>query len=419
MNGTLHGTTNGTFRGAPSGAYQKTHPWITFRADLAKAPYQFWMDLGAVQSKIEHVANALLPPKVAESLHNVYLAKGVHGTTAIEGNTLTEDQVRERIAGKTNLPQSKEYLGRECDNIIQALNTIGGEVFAGDDCHVTPQRIRQFNEMVLRDLPVEEGIVPGAYRHHSVVVGKYRGAPHADCPALIDCLCDWLESLKAPSREFETGFAVIRAVLAHLYIAWIHPFGDGNGRTARLVEFQILLAGSVPSVAAHLLSNFYNQTRTEYYRQLSAASQSGGNIMPFLRYAVCGLRDALDEQINTIRMHQWGVAWRDYVYSRFRGMKGDAADRRRLLALELAKANPCEVPAAEVRHMTPEIAELYASKTGKTLVRDLNELEEMELIVRKEKTVMANGGLLAQLLPSRRNSSPAISSQPAEPEQES
>ena len=45
---------------------------------------------------------------------------------------------------------------------------------------------------------------------------------------------------------------ILKATLAHLYIAWIHPFGDGNGRTARLVEFMLLSRAGVPSPSAHL-----------------------------------------------------------------------------------------------------------------------------------------------------------------------
>jgi Fic family protein len=61
--------------------------------------------------------------------------------------------------------------------------------------------------------------------------------------------------------------ALMKAILTHLYIAWIHPFGDGNGRTARLAELQILLAAGMPMPASHLLSNHYNTTRTDLYRQ--------------------------------------------------------------------------------------------------------------------------------------------------------
>ncbi len=79
--------------------------------------------------------------------------------------------------------------------------------------------------------------------------------------------------------------------MAHLYIAWIHPFGDGNGRTARFLEVKILLRAGIPTVAAHLLSNHYNATRSAYYRQLQRASASGGYVAPFIQYALQGFID--------------------------------------------------------------------------------------------------------------------------------
>lgn len=200
--------------------------------------------------------------------------------------------------------------------------------------------------------------------------------------------------------------------MAHLYIAWIHPFGDGNGRTARLLEFQILLLGRVPSIAAHLLSNFYNQTRMEYYRSLAAASESKEGAVGFLLYAIRGLRDSLDEQIKHIRMYQWEVAWRDYIYRQFQGRKGQASDRRRLLALELAKADPCRVPIIGLRRLTPELAELYAKKTIKTLMRDVNELESMNLVLRIGKYCQVNEDILTELLPHRRANADTKQSHP-------
>ncbi len=400
----MGGTQIETTKRTSERTYKKTHPWITFSLDLKRAPYRLWMDLGAIQSKIEHVANALLPPEVAGDLHMLYLAKGVHATTAIEGNTLSEDQVHDRIVKKTSLPESKEYLGKEIDNIVRTCNAIGKEVLSGKDTQLTVARIKTFNRRVLKNLPLEDKTFPGEFRQHSVGVANYRGVLWKECEFLIEQLCQWLNNeIKPPEIEISIGFAVIRAIMAHLYIAWIHPFADGNGRTARLVEFQILLSGRTPSIVAHLLSNFYNQTRTEYYRQLNLASKSPEGPIQFLGYAIRGLRDALDEQIKQIRMYQWEVAWRDYVYRKFRGQKGEAVERRRLLALELPKADPCRVLPSQVRRLTPEIAELYAKKTFKTLTRDLNELVDMKLIRRVGKKIEANGAILTQLLPSRLN----------------
>ncbi|CED92167.1 Fido domain [Actinomyces succiniciruminis] len=59
--------------------------------------------------------------------------------------------------------------------------------------------------------------------------------------------------------------AFILATLAHLHLTWIHPFGDGNGRMSRLLEFELLIRAGVPVPAAHLLSDHYNKTRDMYY----------------------------------------------------------------------------------------------------------------------------------------------------------
>jgi Fic/DOC family len=48
------------------------------------------------------------------------------------------------------------------------------------------------------------------------------------------------------SRDIPGTEILVKAILAHLYIAWIHPFGDGNGRAARLMELRILLEAGVP-----------------------------------------------------------------------------------------------------------------------------------------------------------------------------
>ena len=71
---------------------------------------------------------------------------------------------------------------------------------------------------------------------------------------------------------------VIQAIVAHVYIAMIHPFGDGNGRTARLIEFYILLRAGLPDMASHILSNHYNDTRQEYYRRLDQMRPGEGAV---------------------------------------------------------------------------------------------------------------------------------------------
>jgi Fic family protein len=361
-----------------------------------------WLLLGEAASKCEHIAGVPLRPSVAQSLHQLYLAKGVLATTAIEGNTLTEKEVLARLQGKLKLPPSKEYLGQEVDNIAVACNGIGEGLRQGD-MGLTAERVCEFDRQILEKLTLEEGIVPGQVRTHSVVVGNvYRGAPAEDCNYLLNRLCEWLASADFAAPEgMDTVYAILKAVVAHLYLAWIHPFGDGNGRTARLVELQILLSAGVPTPAAHLLSNHYNQTRAEYYRQLDRASKSGGEIAPFLEYAARGFVDGLREQLHVIREQEWDVTWRSYVHERFRDHGGINAKRQRDLVLDLSTAREV-VPIGKITELTPRLAKIYAGISAKTLQRDLAAAEAMELIERKAEGVRARRELILAFLPWRR-----------------
>lgn len=357
------------------------------------------MKLGECQSKCEHIAGVPLQPATATRLHLVYLAKGSHATTAIEGNTLSEEEVLRRVEGTLQLPPSREYLGQEVDNILKACNELLEQVQTGEMPGLDPRRIAELNRLVLDNLTVDEQVKPGEIRSHEVSVAHYQGAPAKDCSYLLEQLCQWLNSgdFKGQPEQL-IAFAIIRAVLAHLYLAWIHPFSDGNGRVARLVEFQILISSGVPAPAAHLLSNHYNLTRSEYYRRLDQARENDG-VLRFLGYAVQGLLDGLREQLEDIRKQQWGISWRDYVYEAFRVKRSKANDRRRDLLLDLSERG--SVPLHDVRNLTPRTAAAYTNRTSKTLSRDINALVSMGLVEKKGSTVRARRELILAFLPLR------------------
>lgn len=383
-------------------AYERTHPWIAFQLDLRRIPYDLWLLLGEAQSKIEHIAGVPLQPDVARELHALYLAKGALATTAIEGNTLSEREVLDLLEGRLELPPSKEYLAREVENIVRACQQIADELARGPLPPLTSDVVMQFNSAVLAGLPEAEGVEPGRLRRSSVGVARYRGAPWEDCEFLLARLCEWIEGPEfAPPRpHLASAWAILRAVVAHLYLAWIHPFGDGNGRTARLVEFRILAAAGFPTPAIHLLSNHYNQTRAEYYRQLDYASTSGGDIVPFVQYAVRGFVDGLRQQVQRIRGQVWTIVWRDYVNEHFEGRSSESDVRRRRLVLALSR--PAPVPLADIPRLTPDLAAAYARKTSKTLVRDLNAVVDMKLVERAGAGYRATMETILAFLPLRR-----------------
>lgn len=382
--------------------YEETHPWIDFSVDLRSLQPHDWLLLGEARSKCEHIAGVPLLPDVAEQLHRVSLIKGAAATTAIEGNTLNEDEVGDRVDGVKRLPESREYLGVEVDNVVSAYNMIVTELAKGELLGLTPHRIKQMNRLVLDGLELDDGVVPGEVRTHGAGVPGYRGAPPEDCEHLLDRLCDWLESEDFRHEDDAWAFCLVcvRAVIAHLYIEWIHPFGDGNGRTGRLVEYQLLLAsGFVPSPAAHLLSNHYNLTRPHYYKALDAARQKGSGELSFVRYAIDGFVDGLREQLSMIWEQQMAVMWRDYVHDRIRdGFRNpSSAPAIRTRELVLAMTEPTE--RSRLTQLTPEVARLYASASQKTLTRDLHSAEALELLVRDGELFRPKRESLLSFLP--------------------
>ena len=368
--------------------YEKTHPWITFQIDLRDVPYSLWMKLGECTSKIEHISRVPLVHDSADELYKVYLAKGVHATTAIEGNTLSEEDVLRHIEGELELPPSREYLAQEVDNVINAINATIKGMREGSVEPLDIEWITEINRAVLDKLNQQEGSIPGRIRTHSVGVGgRYRGAPAEDCEYLVDKLCHWLrDEFKVPEGE-EITFAIIRAVLAHLYVAWIHPFGDGNGRTARLLELAILLRSGIPVPACHLLSSHYSATRGEYARQLARTSQTG-RVVPFLCYAVQGFLDGLHGQLEMIWKQHLDIVWRHHVYQHF--PKQDTVDgkRRRDLLLELSKSDQAVNPLALV--VTIERFGPSYKKNPLTVMQDLQWLKENGWIERDGDSYIAN-----------------------------
>ena len=370
--------------GTPERAYRVTHPWLTFsRVDLSRASAEFWMLLGEARSKVDHLSLALLKPAVAEEMNRVYLAKGAQATTAIEGNTLSEEEVEAIVAGTAEpAPPSQQYQRREVENILAAFNRVKDHLLAGGGSDMDVATMKQFNEDVLAGLEQDDvlsGAIPGI--RTSVVVGPYRGAPREDCLYLVEQLCEWLNGpdFEPPSEDLVVPFALIKAVCAHLYVAWIHPFDDGNGRTARLMELQILLAAGVPMSASHLLSNHYNATRPEYYRQLQRASASGGDVVPFVQYAIRGFVDGIRVQLSRVWEQQYADRWEQYVYETFGGRVATEAEQRRLRLVLTLSEHIEPVARKDIPELHVDLALAYAG-TERMLSRDLNALASLGLI---------------------------------------
>ena len=376
------------------------YPHIQFRRHWELSPtvpYQ----LGQCEAIIAAIRNTPLLPERHRKLLSVSLIKGAQATTAIEGNTLTDAEV-EKVAVGEALAPSKTYQEREVRNILDAMNGILNEVVQeGKSSLISRQLMLSFHKQVGRELGEHFDAIPGAFRLDERSVGPYKCPRAEDVPALVDRFCEWLqeEFQFAQGRQtFET--TVVQAIVTHVYLEWVHPFGDGNGRTGRLLEFYILLRASNPDIASHILSNFYNLTRPEYYRQLDKAHKDC-DLSAFIAYAVEGYRDGLRESLETIQQSQFDMAWQNLIYERFGALKyrkKNVFKRRRALMLSFPLDRG--VWLTDVPELTMHVARAYSSLTDRTVARDVRSLIEMDLVVIDPSgQYHANTGLLKGQMP--------------------
>lgn len=379
--------------------YERTHSWLTFQFDLRRLQHTDWLLLGKAVAECGHVATAPLTPGASREIHRIYLAKGALATTAIEGNTLSEEEARAAIEGTLNLPPSREYLKKEIDNIVAACNGLVERLKTERRIPLTVEALERMNALVLQGLEVDDHVVPGQVRKVNVSVGRYRCPEGRDARFLLERLCETLNDFAAPEWD-EAAFALLKAIFAHIYFVWIHPFGDGNGRTGRLLELAILLEAGLPQPVCQLLSNHYNQTRTEYYRQLERASRSPDGIYGFVTYALEGLADGLREQLALIRSHQWNVAWVHFVHEQFRNAHSTTDRRRRTLALALSSLSG-PVNFDSLTNLDTEVARAYAGVSRRTLVRDVAALATLGLLRQAEDGLRVHRERILAFLPWR------------------
>ncbi|MFA6665802.1 MAG: Fic family protein [Armatimonadota bacterium] len=290
--------------------YERTHPWLDFHLDISRADYSLWRALGEAQTSCEYIASMPLRPATAQMLYQIYLAKGAVATTSITTKGLTEEEALQHFEASAADCPEKAHLYRAIDNIAAASNDVLDKVLDGAQPVITVQDMMRLNSMILQDLELPDHVQGGQFRDQRVAVPDTLGAPAEDCSYLTDKLCGWLNSGNFyPPEGLSTVYGLLRAVVAHLYLTWIHPFGEGNGRTARLLEYQIMVSSGVTSPAAHLMSIHYSDTRDEYVRQILAALKEGGDILTFIEYAVQGFTQGLRDQIQFIHDKQWFVDW--------------------------------------------------------------------------------------------------------------
>ncbi len=205
--------------------------------------------------------------------------KTIHSSLAIEGNTLSEDEVRDIIDGKNVVAPIRQI--QEVKNAIQTY-----EMYPTLDAFNEKDLLKAHS--VMMQALVDDA---GKYRRGGVGVYGEKGlvhlAPPADrVPMLMKDLFDWLKHSK--------DHLLIRSCVFHYEFEFIHPFIDGNGRMGRL--WQSLILGKLHPLFEHLpVENMVYSNQQQYYDAITASSKTGQS-GPFIDFM-------LDEIYKTLKEH--------------------------------------------------------------------------------------------------------------------
>ena len=136
----------------------------------------------------------------------------------------------------------------------------------------------------------------------------------------------------------------------------------------------------MPAPAAHILSNYYNKTRTNYYRALDKSCQDANGAALFVEYAITGLLEDLTLMLADLWMDVWELAWRDYVHETLPdGSK--VRERQRHLLFAIEDSEDPVTRSTDLRFLNSKTAEDYRKRGVRTATRDLQQLLDLELLI--------------------------------------
>ncbi len=249
-----------------------------------------------IESKILYDIVRDLPilPDLATHLHEELIRRSIFGTAAIEGNPLNEERVGQ-IISETTERTFHNNAEQEIANLQKAYARLYVHSKSNETPYIDEEIIKKVHEIITENIKYEYNN-PGNYRNHLVRVGdKEHGGIYTppkcleDIKKLMKEFIEWINSAEVVNLD-----PPIRAGLIHYYLGLIHPFGDGNGRTARWVEAYLLQSSGIKYVPI-MLSNYYYQNKDDYFWAFSNTIKGKDNdVTPFLIFILQGFKESLN-----------------------------------------------------------------------------------------------------------------------------
>lgn len=249
------------------------------------------------------VSRARLLPVRESFLRRAAIIKMAHSSTGIEGNTLSEHQVKKISEGKKTFTKEKEVL--EVKNYLKALKLIDN--LADKKSSFNQNDILRLHRVVMSGL-IDLGKT-GTFRKVPVYIVNVLPKGYEQlvytppaCGNVLKLTAELLDWLKSSEKEHP----IISAALFHYQFETIHPFTDGNGRVGRLLTLLSLYQSGWDFRHSLVLEDYYNRNRENYYLGLQTGknydARKDANLTGWLEYFVAGFLDEAEKVKEQVLM---------------------------------------------------------------------------------------------------------------------
>lgn len=216
-------------------------------------------------------------------LKNIFHILESIGSTRIEGNRTTISEYIERKI------EHKERSGErysEIANVEAAMDFIENSI--EENTEISHHFVKELHSLVVDELSEEGDRTPGAYRTWNVEISQATHVPpdHVHVQPYMDELIAFI------NENSHNKYDLLKTAIAHHRFAWIHPFGNGNGRVVRLLTYALLIKYGFNVKEGKILNPtaVFCNDRDIYYAQLSGADKGNDeSLLAWCDYVLTGI----------------------------------------------------------------------------------------------------------------------------------
>ncbi len=267
-------------------------------------------NLLSIEVAKKEIVHLPLTPTVLSSLRESARLYTTHYSTMIEGNQLEPKQIEVVLEQEGHFP-GREREEHEIKGYYAALKKV--EQLAATGNSVTEKVIQTLHALVVGN--GRSNVKATSYRDGENIIrdSRTRGIvymlPEAkDVPILMNCMVSWMAKKHSISCP-------ILASIAHYQFATIHPYYDGNGRTARLLTTLLLHLGGYDLKGLYSLEEYYAQNLSGYYEAISVGpshnyyeGRAESDITPWIEYFTAGMADSFKKVLVRMKEEKKGGA---------------------------------------------------------------------------------------------------------------